>query len=85
MTPENFVYWLQGFLEISDTESISEKQVQIIQDHIDLVLTKVTPDRKFDIPVRETQKKDKSSISDFITRYMKQQDEKAILPPTVYC
>ncbi len=42
MTPENFVYWLQGFLEISETKTLSEKQVQMIRNHICLVLRKVT-------------------------------------------
>lgn len=41
----NFTYWLQGFFEISDSKTLNEKQVQIIKDHLDLVFTKVTPDR----------------------------------------
>lgn len=44
MNSENFVYWLQGFLEISNTDSLNKEQVQIIKDHIALALTKVTPD-----------------------------------------
>jgi hypothetical protein len=46
MTAENFTYWLQGFLEIQNPEKINKTQVQIIKDHIALVLTKVTPDRE---------------------------------------
>lgn len=46
MTPEAFAYWLQGFLEVGNPESISRTQIQIIQDHLDLVFNKVTPDRK---------------------------------------
>lgn len=46
MTPENFVYWLQGMLEISDAKKLNKEQVSIIKDHIALVLNKVTPDRK---------------------------------------
>lgn len=45
MTPENFVYWLQGMLEIGNPKTLNEEQVQTIKDHIALVLTKVTPDR----------------------------------------
>ena len=45
MSPEQFTYWLKGFFEISDTNNLSEKQVQIIRDHLDLVFNKVTPDR----------------------------------------
>lgn len=43
MNSENFVYWLQGFLEIQNPENITEIQVQIIKDHIALVLKKETP------------------------------------------
>jgi hypothetical protein len=43
MTPENFVYWLQGVLEIADPKQLDEKQIQIIKDHIKLILRKETP------------------------------------------
>lgn len=45
MTAENFVYWLNGFLEIGNPEVITKGQIQIIKDHIGLVLNKVTPNR----------------------------------------
>lgn len=47
MTSENFIYWLQGFLEIQNPEVIDKNQVQIIKDHISLVLNKVTPLRNY--------------------------------------
>ena len=47
MTPENFVYWLQGFLEIQDPVDIDRQQVQTIKDHIALVLKKETPQRLY--------------------------------------
>ncbi len=43
MTPENFVYWLQGMIEIGDPATLSREQIQIIRDHIALVLKKETP------------------------------------------
>jgi len=43
MLPEQFTFWLNGFFEISDTNNLSEKQVQIIRDHLNLVFNKVTP------------------------------------------
>lgn len=46
MSPESFTYWLQGYFEISDSNTLSPQQVQIIRDHLDLVFEKVTPDRK---------------------------------------
>jgi hypothetical protein len=45
MTPEQFVYWLQGWLELSESPTLSETQVQVVKDHIAQVLTKTTPDR----------------------------------------
>lgn len=45
MTPEVFTYWLQGFVELQDSESISDKQWLIIKDHLKLVFDKKTPDR----------------------------------------
>lgn len=43
MSPINFVYWLQGFLEIGDPKSLNEVQIQEIRNHIGLVLDKQTP------------------------------------------
>ena len=42
---ENFVYWLRGFLEISGSKELTATQVQIIQDHLALVMEKETPVR----------------------------------------
>lgn len=50
MTPENFVYWLQGWLEIQKPMAINEEQTQEIKNHLALVLRKETPtqgERKF--------------------------------------
>ena len=43
MTPEQFVYWLQGYSEIED-DLPSEKQWGMIQDHLKTVFEKQTPD-----------------------------------------
>lgn len=45
MEPLQFVYWLQGFMELADVKKLNEKQVQVLKDHIALVLTKKTPER----------------------------------------
>lgn len=37
MTAENFCYWLQGFYEINDDNTISKKQSEIIKAHLSLV------------------------------------------------
>jgi hypothetical protein len=41
MTPEQFAYWLQGFAELN-AEPPSVEQWASIQEHLQLVFTKVT-------------------------------------------
>lgn len=44
MTPENFAYWLQGFVETSNEDDVpSAEQWNEIKNHLKLVFTKVTP------------------------------------------
>ena len=48
MTPENFAYWLQGLLEGNPQilkDGLTATQTRIIQDHLNLVFNKVTPER----------------------------------------
>ena len=49
MTETQFIYWLQGFVEIQDSDTISEKQWLIIKDHLKLVFDKKTPDLGFEL------------------------------------
>lgn len=37
MTSRDFVYWLQGFMELSETSNLSERQVDMIKNHLNLV------------------------------------------------
>jgi len=46
MTAEQFTYWLQGFMEINDPETLGVRETQIIKDHLKLVFDKQTPPRK---------------------------------------
>lgn len=55
MNAQEFTYWLQGFFELSESNSLTEKQVEIIKDHLKLVFTKVTPDHS----------KEDKNVSDF--------------------
>lgn len=49
MNSESFTYWLQGFVELTESDGgsphISEKQWLVIKDHLKLVFDKKTPDR----------------------------------------
>ena len=40
-----FVVWLKGFVEISEKSQLENTEWTIIKDHLQLVFTKVTPDR----------------------------------------
>lgn len=46
MTPQDFCYWLQGFLEIAEPEQINGQQLIQIRNHLQLVFNKVTPNIK---------------------------------------
>jgi hypothetical protein len=48
MTPENFAYWLQGFVELTQGQTPNPAQWKSIQEHLSEVFKKVTP------PVGET-------------------------------
>lgn len=37
MTPNQFCYWLQGWMELSDPKNITEEQFKEVKEHLDLV------------------------------------------------
>jgi hypothetical protein len=51
MTAEQFVYWLQGFMEVANPDAINKSETQVIKDHLKLVFDKQTPDRLTNSPV----------------------------------
>lgn len=42
MNELNFAYWLQGFFELTDAETLTVDQVKIIKEHLALVFKKET-------------------------------------------
>lgn len=42
MTPENFAYWLQGFIELNPNSIPSLDQWNLIKEHLSLVFNKKT-------------------------------------------
>lgn len=51
MTPEQFAYWLHGFVELTQGQTPNPAQWKSICEHLEKVFTKVTP------PVGETKVK----------------------------
>ena len=77
MEPLQFVYWLQGFMELSGTNEINATQTQIIKEHISLVLNKVTPSINIDKEIERVKfeingKKMLCDVKDFPVTYIHQ-------------
>ena len=53
MTPEQFAYWLQGFMEMADPKELNKTQTQQIKDHLKLVFDKKTPEVSLPMIQRE--------------------------------
>ena len=75
MTPRDFCYWINGYLELGDAEisGIPPLQVQMIQDHLKLVFQKETPDRSISGPFLGIQKEvfDEKYVKDVLGIDMK--------------
>jgi hypothetical protein len=37
MTSRDFAFWLQGFFEVSNAESVTKEQTEVIKNHLNLV------------------------------------------------
>lgn len=69
MTNDEFCYWITGYLELTDEDVLSAKQISIIQNHVNLVhamvgnlrsditlLSKVLKERSQSFPVANIRK-----------------------------
>lgn len=43
MTPRDFCYWLQGLFEIGEPSELTPRQVEIIQNHLNMVFIHEAP------------------------------------------
>jgi len=62
MNTTEFVYWLQGMFELTDTKTLNENQVKIIKEHLKLVFEKKTPD------ISPVETKKESSVVDELSK-----------------
>lgn len=54
MTSNQFVFWLQGFFELSESNTLSEKQVEVVKNHLKLVFYhEIDPSYSSDPKVQE--------------------------------
>ena len=42
MSPHDFCYWLNGFLEIANPKELNKDQLEVVKKHLSLVFEKVT-------------------------------------------
>jgi hypothetical protein len=65
MTPEQFAYWLQGFVELGKGAAPTPEQWKSIREHLETVFKKVTP------PVGVEQKNAATELQRFFREYDK--------------
>ncbi len=90
MKAEEFAYWLQGALEMNPgmlKKGMTAEQVQTIQDHLNLVFNKVTPDRFHNLDVDKLIKEDLKTSPEERQKLMFENNEGVVCNnrPTVYC
>ena len=71
MTSENYAYWLQGFFELSNTDTLNESQVQTIKNHLNMVFIHHI-DPKF--PADQQQALDNTHRNRFVEAMQAQRD-----------
>jgi hypothetical protein len=76
MTPEQFTYWLQGFVELGKGTAPTAEQWKSIQEHLSTVFQKVTP------PVGETPKAIESDAQRLMREYFERTKQQQT-PPQV--
>lgn len=55
MESRDFVYWLQGFFELTDAQELNEKQTDLVYKHLLLVFKhEIEPSQKETVKVSKT-------------------------------
>ncbi len=54
MNAENFVYWLQGFFEMTEAQKLTPEQVEMIKEHLHLVFEHKAQQQKLLEPTTTT-------------------------------
>ncbi len=82
MTSRDFVYFLQGFFEISESTTISEKQAQVIKNHLAMVfIHEIDPSMGDDKQQAKLDEVHTSVLKDVVKAHAKE-DKKHVFPST---
>ena len=54
ITPVNFCYWLQGYLEVGNPETIDREQLKTIREHLDNVFVDFAKPATINYPLGTT-------------------------------
>jgi len=79
MSPEMFITWLLGYIDLSDYASINQHQWDVILEHLNLVFTKVTKTDK--VKTKSTGKSSEDTNEDIKKIIDELGKEKETLPP----
>ncbi len=75
MTPEQFAYWLQGFVELTQGQTPNVAQWKAIRDHLDTVFKKVTPAVGEQVqPAKKTSSEFQKAVEDVLRRQRERED-----------
>ncbi len=81
MTSRDYIYWLQGFFELTDVKTLDEKQTDLIKRHLALVFKhEIDPSYTKGLPkdVADKIQKDLNDIHEKPTLNIKENDGKTI-------
>jgi hypothetical protein len=69
MNERDFVYWLNGLMELGEPETLNAKQVQMIKDHLKYVFTHMEEQRQTTKVTLDASAPDVPSLLDHVARY----------------
>ena len=55
MTSRDFAYWLQGFFEVSNAETMTKEQTEVVKKHLNLVFFHEIDPSYTDDPIKQKQ------------------------------
>ena len=85
MTPEQFCYWLQGMLELTNPSIIGQNQTTMIKNHLNTVFMNITDYRRVVTPLPFPPQSPFVVVPPIIDRNDKTVPVPCVLPQGPYC